>query len=350
MIGGVEMHVAIGAGGGTWSASPEGASSMATPPLCVAPRAQPSFDMPFASAEPATTHQPGAGSGVLAAPPVWRALSPRLLGIACAVIALTVLFHATASDLARQWWTDPEAGHGLLLAPLASWFAWRRGLEASGTPRAAAGVTLLFVAGAMRVCGELAAELYVARLGMIVALAGLVVYFAGWRQLRAWWLPALLLLLAIPLPAVVVGSLSLPLQLQASEFGATLLRARYVPVHLSGNIIQLPGQSLFVSEACSGLRSLTALVSLGVIVGALLLRQPAARAFIVLAALPIAVTVNGLRIFFTGFLVHHVSPSAGQGFMHMSEGWLMFGTALGLLALLAITLQRVERRWDRRAR
>jgi EpsI family protein len=32
---------------------------------------------------------------------------------------------------------------------------------------------------------------------------------------------------------------------------------RHVPVRLAGNVIQLPGRTLFVTEACSGLRSLT---------------------------------------------------------------------------------------------
>ena len=42
--------------------------------------------------------------------------------------------------------------------------------------------------------------------------------------------------------------------------GAALLEMRNVPVLLTGNVIRLPGQELFVTEACSGLRSLTALI------------------------------------------------------------------------------------------
>ncbi|MGH3114222.1 MAG: exosortase/archaeosortase family protein, partial [Gaiellaceae bacterium] len=86
----------------------------------------------------------------------------------------------------------------------------------------------------------------------------------GFGQLRRWWLPAALLALSIPIPALVTNALALPLQFKASSMGAALLDWRHVPVRLAGNVIQLPGRQLFVTEACSGLRSLTALLALGV--------------------------------------------------------------------------------------
>jgi len=46
---------------------------------------------------------------------------------------------------------------------------------------------------------------------------GLVVYLYGVRQLLRWCLPTLLIILSVPLPAVVLGSLALPLQLKASQ-------------------------------------------------------------------------------------------------------------------------------------
>ena len=131
--------------------------------------------------------------------------------------------------------------------------------------------------------------------------------------------------------------------------GAALLESRHVPVQLAGNIIQLPGHRLFVSEACSGLRSLTALLSIAVLMGGLWFKQPVMRIMLVALAIPIAVVINGLRVFLTGFLVYFVDPKFGEGFLHLSEGWLLFMVSFGLLAGAAAAIAPLDRWMARRA-
>jgi len=288
-----------------------------------------------------TGERPGRFQGLGSAP------APALV----AGLAFLLLFWEPLRTLARDWWTDPDAGHGLLLGPLAIWLAWRRGL-AGGIPGEAGGhrVTgLVLLAGAvvLRYLSGLAAELFTMRLSMMGAGFGLVVFLWGWRQLRAWWLPALLLVLSIPIPDVVLNSLAFPLQLKASQGGAALLEWRQVPVRVAGNVILMPGQTLFVTEACSGLRSLTALIALGTLVGGLWLRRPWTRILLVLGTLPVAMALNSVRIFLTGFLVYYVSPGLGEGFMHYSEGWAIFTVAFGVLGGLAWVLSRAEGQWRR---
>lgn len=264
--------------------------------------------------------------------------SPAVL----AAIAFAILFSKPAVLLVRDWWTDPDAGHGLLLAPLAIWLAWRSGLVRS-RPARVSGALILTGAVLLRYLSGLAAELFTMRLSLLMGAAGLVLFWYGWRQLLHWWLPVILLVLSIPLPDIITSSLALPLQLRASRWGAALLEFRHVPVNLSGNVIQLPGRQLFVTEACSGLRSLTALLSLGVLVGGLWLRHPAGRILLVLAAIPVAMVVNAFRVFLTGFLVYFVSPDLGEGFMHLSEGWLLFVIAFLLLGAFTWVVAGVER-------
>jgi exosortase len=175
----------------------------------------------------------------------------------------------------------------------------------------------------------------------------LIVFAAGIRQLLHWWLPAALLLLSVPLPAVLLNSIALPLQLKASAMGAELLEWRHVPVALSGNVIHLPGRSLFVTEACSGLRSITALLSLGVLIGGIWLRGPWSRWLLLAAAVPVAMVLNGIRVFLTGFFVYYVNPSLGDGFMHYTQGWIMFVVAFTVLAVLGWLIAHVEHRFTR---
>ncbi len=268
----------------------------------------------------------------------------RWVALGTAAAAFTILFFQPFVLLLGDWWNNPEAGHGLLLAPVAVWLAWRSRSATAATPSPSLGIGILVGAVLLRYLSGLGAELFTMRLSMLVAGAGLVLYFGGIRRLLRWWLPGTLLLLAIPLPAVVVGSIALPLQFQASKMGAFLLDLRNIPVRLDGNLILLPGHRLFVTEACSGLRSLTALLSLGVLAGGLWLRSPWSRAVLVAAAIPVAVVLNGIRVFLTGFLVYFVGPEFGDGFMHVTEGWLIFVVAFGLLGGLAWLLGVVERR------
>lgn len=265
--------------------------------------------------------------------------------LAATALAYAVLFAQPFVNTAQAWWNDPEAGHGLLLVPLAFYLAWRRGLGAAATPARRAGVILLVLAVAIRYVSALAADPFLSRSAMFLALAALVVWAWGLRQVLAWWLPAALLALSVPLPDAVLGSLALPLQLQASSLGAALLEWRGLPVHLDGNVIRLPGHDLFVTEACSGLRSLTALLSIGVLLGGLLLRSPWARVAVIALAIPVAVMVNGVRVFITGFLVVFVDPSLADGFTHITEGWLLFLVAFAILAVITLGVVRLERRF-----
>lgn len=267
--------------------------------------------------------------------------APLYLGVA----AFFVLYWQPLLNTMNAWWSNPDAGHGLLLAPLAIWLAWRAGLAPERRPQPVFGLIVIVVAVLLRYVSALAAEAFIARASMLIALGGIVIWWSGWRQLYHWWLPVLLLGLSMPLPEIIVGSLALPLQFQASKLGAALLATRGIPVQLDGNVIRLPGHDLFVTEACSGLRSLTALLSIGVLLGGLVLRSPLSRFAIVALTIPVAVLINGVRVFGTGFLVAFVNPALAEGFSHMTEGWLLFVVALVILGGLTRLVLPLERRW-----
>ncbi len=264
--------------------------------------------------------------------------------VVVAGLAFLVCFARPMVTLVTDWLTDPDAGHGLLLFPVSLWLAWRAGLRPEAQPQRGLGLTLLGLSVVLRYLSGLAAELFTMRLSLIGALMGLVVYAWGVRQLLRWWLPWLLILLSVPLPAVVLASLALPLQLIASKWGAWMLALRHVPVRLAGNIIQLPGRSLFVTEACSGLRSLTALIALGLLTGGLWLRTSWSRAGLLALAIPVAMVLNAVRVFLTGFLSYYVDARLAEGFLHLSQGWVIFVVAFAILGAAAFVLSAVERR------
>ena len=181
----------------------------------------------------ATTTTPGGGlytavrrmapnlAGPEEATPRTRALA--LLPAALTVVAFAVLFAQPIYLLVRDWWTLPEAGHGLLLAPVAIWLAWKSGIRPDAKGNVALGIAMLVFAVLIRFAAGLAAELFTMRASMVLALGGLTVYHYGFRQLLRWWLPFLLACLSIPLPELITQALALPLQFKASQMGAALL-------------------------------------------------------------------------------------------------------------------------------
>ena len=91
---------------------------------------------------------------------VWR--GSNVVPLAVGAAGFLFLFWAPFTLLLRDWWYDPEAAHGLLLAPLAVWLAWRTGLieRSEAVPRPGLGLIILVGAVALRYASSLAAELF----------------------------------------------------------------------------------------------------------------------------------------------------------------------------------------------
>jgi exosortase len=107
--------------------------------------------------------------------------------------------------------------------------------------------------------------------------------------------------------------------------------------------------SLEVVEACSGIRSLVSLTALAVIYGYFVEARTLWRLALVIAAIPIAVVANGLRIMGTGLVVQYWDPQKGEGFFHTFSGWIIFVLSLAMLFALHGTF-KVLRDWSARAR
>jgi exosortase/archaeosortase family protein len=68
------------------------------------------------------------------------------------------------------------------------------------------------------------------------------------------------------------------------------------------------------------------------------------RILLAIAAVPIAVAANALRVVGTGLLGTYWDPDKAQGFFHTFSGWVIFVLSLGLLFGLH-GLMRLWTRW-----
>lgn len=252
-----------------------------------------------------------------------------------------VLFGPALVALVQDWATSGEYGHGFLLVPIAAWLARSHIVEAApGTKRW--GLIALSVAVGVFLLGTLAGEQFIQRLGILGAIAALTVHYRGTAQLRAWWLPFALVASSIPLPDVFLDTITLPLQLFASDAAVWLLEARHIPAAQAGNIIFLPGQELFVAAACSGLRSISALFGLTILIGGTFVRSAGARVLLVALAVPAAIGANVLRVFATGFGAYYLGPDVASGLTHHAMAAVAFTLPLALVGLAAWALGRLK--------
>ena len=281
------------------------------------------------------------------------------------VIAAAVVFvyWGVLARLGRFWWDDDDYSHGLLIPFVIGYILWlERGRLASIVPRPRVfwGAGTVVLALLMLWVGTAGAELFTQRTSLVLLLVGLVLYFHGWRLLRAVAVPLLLLALAIPIPTIVFNKVAFPLQLFASRCAVWAMRMFDIPVLREGNIIELyplgstTTKKLEVVEACSGIRSLMTLVTLAVVFayftspsddegqgGRRFERFRALRAvLIVLAAVPIAIITNAARVSGTGVLARYYGTQVADGFFHDFSGWVIYVVAFLLLFAFGWLLDR----------
>jgi exosortase D (VPLPA-CTERM-specific) len=269
--------------------------------------------------------------------PYWWCLV--LISVVIAVVA----FSGSLSELVRRWIAQEEYSHGFFIPVIAAWLLWTRRdalLKSVGHP-SWAGLALIMLAGVMLILGELSAFFMLAQLGFIVALLGIALAFGGYSFLRVALVPILTLIFAIPLPYFIDSTLSWRLQLLSSQLGVAFIRLFQVPVYLEGNVIDLGDYKLQVLEACSGLRYLYPLMSLGFLAAYFFDAPLWKRVLVFLSTIPITIAMNSLRIGIVGVSVHWWGTQMAEGFLHFFEGWIIFLACAGLLTLVIYALARI---------
>ena len=261
-------------------------------------------------------------------------LNPLLLpGIA---LLLVVLYHRVAVKLVYDWYTIPDYSHGFLVPFFAAFLVWdkRKVLKTTPIEQTWSGLALIVFSIMVLILGVYGVELFTARMSFIFLLTGLIATFFGWAMVRALRFPLLVLVLAIPFPAILFNRITFPLQLLASRIASDILPLLGVPTLHEGNVIELPIMKLEVAEACSGIRSLMSLFTLAVFYGYFLEKTTKRRVILALASIPIAVTANVARIVGTGLCVQYWDPDKALGFFHEFSVWVMFVVSLACLYLV----------------
>jgi exosortase len=273
-----------------------------------------------------------------------RALSYQALGILALV---TIVYKPILQAMVHHWSINPDYSHGYLIVPLAFYFAYEKKYKLEAAPMEGSwwGVGLLTVGLLLLAFGQLGSLLTPLRASYVFTLMGVVLLLLGKEIFRILLFPMAFLLLMVPLPQSLVNVVAFPLQLIAAEWAVWSMQLTGIPVLLEGNIIHLATGKLFVAEACSGLRSLMALITLGVVFAHFFRAgRPLQQAILVLSTIPIAIFVNAVRVALTGYLAHYFGQEVAGGFIHDFQGLITFSVAFVMLLGEARLLELVASR------
>lgn len=253
------------------------------------------------------------------------------------ICALLVwLYWSVVPAMVVDWWTEEGYSYGFLIPPIAAYLAWirRHAIAQEADVRDSRGVYVVFLGCLVYLLGILSLEYFLSRISLVIILTGLIWTLWGMPRLKLLAFPLLLLATMVPLPTIVYYQLTTPLQLLASSVATTIMQSCGVAVYRDGNVLQLATTSLGVAEACSGLRSASALAVSALFVGYLECRRLRNRVAVLLLALPLSVALNVLRVTGTALLAEG-NPDMATGFYHLFTGWLVYITGFAALFLLA---------------
>ncbi len=269
-------------------------------------------------------------------PAAWRA---PLAALAAAALALVFANFGAWSAMANQWWNIDTYSH-LLLIPLIT--AWLVALKEEELATLAPQPFLPGLAGvaaglALWRAGEGLDINLVAQVGAVGALQAAAVTVLGLRASIVLALPIAFAAFLVPFGDEIIP----PLQTITAEIAIALTHASGVPARIEGIHIDTPAGLFIVAEACSGVKFLIAMVTLGVLVCATRFNRWRTRAGFMAACVIVPVLANGVRAFATIYVAQYVGAEKATGFDHIVYGWVFF--AIVVAVLLGAAWRFVER-------
>jgi len=255
-----------------------------------------------------------------------------LLSVAVLLLGLLALYVPTWMDLSHTVWNKDESGHGPLVLGMSCWLLWRdrRAIAQSSTEPALVSAFFALCFGLMLyVLGRSQAIDTVEVASQIFVLGAAILMVFGWGGLRKAWFALFFMMFMVPLPGIVVQTLTMPLKAAVSYTAEVILYATGLPVGRSGVTLTIGPYELLVADACSGLSSLFTLESLGLFYMNLMdYKSKARNVIIAIMIVPISFVSNVCRVMILVLITYWFGDAAGQGFLHEFSGLVLFAVAL----------------------
>jgi exosortase len=251
-------------------------------------------------------------------------------------VSLILPFSGFLRDLVKAWFQNEEFSYGVLIPFIvATLIWWRRDQLRKQISEGWSGGLWITAAGCgLQILASMSGSFLLSGIALTMTIMGMAGFLWGKNLLRNILAPLALLVLMVPLPSYAVGELSWHLQSTASSISAATLGLLGVPVYQDGNLLRLSNYVLEVKQACSGSRSIFALLALACVLGVSSERKLWVRGLLVVAAPVLAIGANVVRIVGTGLIASRWGDLAANESLHAAWGVVVFMIAvIGLLGL-----------------
>ena len=210
-------------------------------------------------------------------------------------------------------------------------------------PRPVVGIPLMFIGiGAFAIgcfllmqIGPRPLLLWWLATSLITTAIGFILSRLGMSRLRAALFPLLFPLFALPIPLRVLLPLQDHLQVITTSLSFTSLSALGFTVQREEFVLALPGGKLRVEEACSGVRSITALTAIAAFVAFWQGFGPIRGGLLFLVSIPVVAAVNIVRVVLSGLIQESIGSEYIRDDWHEALGFFMIFVGLGLILVLA---------------
>jgi len=170
---------------------------------------------------------------------------------------------------------------------------------------------------------------------LLAAATGLALARVGTPRWRTALFPLVFVLFALPIPLRLLVPLQDVLQDITTKLAYHTFAALGFTVVRTEFVLELPGGRLRVEEACSGVRSLTALTAIAAFVAFLKGFGPLRGLLLLALSIPVVMAVNVLRVILSGFIQEGFSSNYIKDEWHEALGFAMVFVGLGIILLIA---------------
>lgn len=258
---------------------------------------------------------------------------PSRLWLWVALAGLVAVFGPTLVWLWGRWTLSVwHNAHGLLILPVVAYFVREelRSLRHLPQSSSAWGFVLLVPALALHALDAGMHTELLSAAAIVLAMPGLSLLTLGVTRTKAILVPLVFLALSLPIPLSFTERIHLVLRHVATAGTASIVPMFGVPVFVEGTTLHTSSGALQVADACSGFSTLYAAIAVALLT-AYQSASPTRRAVVMLAAAPIAIASNVLRVVILLMLVVKVGPEILETWVHPASGIMTFALSLPLI-------------------